>query len=400
MRKRILIIGGGQAGGRLAQLLSQDSESLDVTIFCREQHAPYERPPLSKAVILGSSTIANCLIWRSGSRAWDAIQAEIGVSVTAINRKTKTVTVDTGTDVAYDKLIIATGSSIRRFDTPGSDLNGVFSLRTYDDAIAIAESLKKTRRLLVVGGGFIGLEVAAAARAIGVETHVIEASDRILSRIVPKPVAERLLERHRAAGVTFDFQSMVQRFVSDGRKGLKAAVLSTGERVDCNMALVGVGVSPNVELASAAGLDVDVGVCTDDSLITSDPDILACGDVASFWHPLFDRQVRIEAWQNAEDHAGIAAAVLRGSPAPKPAVPGFWSDQYEFSMQLMGLPYLGVFISERWISNTSLVLLHLDAQGRVLGATGFGTAEEIGREMRRVRSLINQKTVIEMENFS
>src|SRR5260221_3470807 len=184
MRKRILIMGGGQAGGRLAQLLSQDSESLDVTIFCGEQHAPYERPPLSKAVILGSSGIANCMIWRPGSHAWDTIQTEIGVSVTAINRQSKAVTVDTGAEVAYDKLVIATGSSIRPFSTPGSDLNGVFSLRTYDDATAIAGSLKKTRRLLVVGGGFIGLEVAAAARSIRVETHVIEASDRILSRRV------------------------------------------------------------------------------------------------------------------------------------------------------------------------------------------------------------------------
>jgi 3-phenylpropionate/trans-cinnamate dioxygenase ferredoxin reductase subunit len=399
MRKRVLIIGGGQAGGRLAQFLSQDSESLDVTIFCREQHAPYERPPLSKAVILGASAIANCLIWRPGSRAWDAIQTETGVSVTAINRHSKTVTIDNGADVAYDKLVIATGSSIRQFGTPGSDLNGVFSLRTYDDAIAIAGRLQKARRLLVVGGGFIGLEVAAAARTIGVETHVIEASDRILSRIVPKPIAERLLDRHRSAGVTFDFQSMVQRFISNGRKGLKAALLSTGERIECDMALVGVGVSPNVELASAAGLEIDVGVCTNDSLITSDPDILACGDVAAFWHPLFDRRVRVEAWQNAEDHAGIAAAVLRGLPAPKPAVPFFWSDQYELSMQLMGLPHLGVLISERRISNTSLILLHLDAQSRVLGATGFGTAEEIGREMRRIRSLINQKTVVEMESL-
>ncbi|WP_292338138.1 FAD-dependent oxidoreductase [Mesorhizobium sp.] len=390
MRKKIVIIGGGQAGGRLSQLLAKEADSLETTLIFDEPYPPYERPPLSKSVIIGGSTLEKHLIWRPESAAWRAISIKAGVQALSINRDKKEVSLANGEAVAYDKCVIATGSSVRPLTVPGGDLREVLKLRTYEDALAVASRLGDIRKLLIIGGGFIGLEVASAMRSLGIDTRVVEASDRLLSRIVPRQIAGKLLERHRSAGVTFNFMTMVERFIHDRNKALKAAVLSNGETVECDLALVGVGVYPNVALGEEAGLEIEVGICTDQGLVTSDKDILACGDVASFWHPMFNRRIRVEAWQNAEDHAAIAAASLCGLAVPNPSVPFFWSDQYELSLQLMGMPHLGVLVQEIKMADGSVILVHSNGWGVVVGATGYGIAESIGREMRRIRGVISR----------
>jgi 3-phenylpropionate/trans-cinnamate dioxygenase ferredoxin reductase subunit len=390
MRKRVVIVGGGQSGGRLAHLLSQEPAQLDVTLVCDESHPPYERPPLSKTVITGATTLPSHMVWKSGSAAWHSITMIKGDAAVDLDRDNRVVTLESGANLEYDKLVIATGSSNRPFNVRGSQLRGVVSLRTYEDALVIARRLKDCKRLLVVGGGFIGLEVAAAARELGIAVRVIEASDSLLSRIVPRDVARQLLEMHEAAGVKVDFMTMVETFTSKSRKTLNAAVLSNGETVECDVALIGVGVAPNVALARRAKLEIEVGICTDERLVTSDDDILACGDVAAFWHPLFGRRIRVEAWQNAEDHAVIAAATLRRMPAVMPSVPFFWSDQYRYSLQLIGLPHLGLTTETRHTPKGGTILVHTDLSAKVVGATGFGTPDDIGREMRRIKSVISK----------
>ena len=385
---RVVIIGGGQAGGRLAQALVGADDRFAVTVVCREPHPPYERPPLSKGVLLGTARLDDCLLWPRNDAAWAAVDLRVGVSAEAIDRRSRTVRLETGETLAYDHLVLATGSSVRRISVPGSDLGNIHCLRSIDQAEAIAKVFAKGKRLVVVGGGFIGLEIAASAGQRGLDTTVIEASDRLLARVVPPPVASLLAERHRAEGVTVRMATMVERFAGNSRGMVKSVELSTGETLPCDIAVVGVGVSPNVELAEEAGLEVNVGICAGPDLRTSDPAIFACGDIAMFRHPLFERHVRVEAYQNAEDHARVIAAVLQGKEAVCDTVPFFWSDQYDLTLQIVGLPHLGSSVATRRCEDGGVILFHLTANGRIVGGTGLGRAGSIGRDIGIAQALI------------
>jgi 3-phenylpropionate/trans-cinnamate dioxygenase ferredoxin reductase subunit len=387
-RNRIVIIGGGQAGGRLAQALANADAPFDVTMVCREPHPPYERPPLSKGVLLRTATLDDCLIWPKGDKAWAAVDLRLGVSAGSIERAAKTVQLDDGQTIAYDHLVLATGSRVRRLSVPGSDLGNIHCLRSIDQAEDIARGFAPGRKLIVVGGGFIGLEIAASARSCGLDITVVEASDRLLARVVPNDIARLLARRHEAEGVKLRMGVMVERFLSNSRGVVKAAELSTGETLPCDIAVVGVGVAANTELAAAAGLDVDVGIRADAHLRTSDPAIFACGDVATFHHPLYGRDVRVEAYQNAEDHARVIADVLAGGEAVCDTVPFFWSDQYDLSLQIAGLPHFGSSVVARKHRDGAEILFHLAPDGRIVGATGLGQAGSIGRDIRLARMLI------------
>jgi 3-phenylpropionate/trans-cinnamate dioxygenase ferredoxin reductase subunit len=387
-RNRVVVIGGGQAGGRLTQILSAYTHDFQVTLVCQEPHPPYERPPLTKGILTGETTFEHCLIWRKEDEAWRSVDLRLGVSAVAIDRDARSVHLSDGARLDYDMLVLATGSSVRRFSVEGAQLKGVQYLRNIDDSLAIARRFARSKHLVVVGGGFIGLEIAASARAQGLDTTLIEASDRFLARVVPPMIADRLAERHRSEGVRTRMGVMVERFVPNSCGEVCAVQLSTGEDLPCDLAVIGVGVKANSELAAGAGLDVDVGVRVDDSLRTEDPAIFACGDAATFWHPLFDQYVRVEAWQNAEDHAQVIAKAIMGEKAVFDAVPWFWSDQYDLSLQIAGLPRLGSSMAVRIINDGALILFHLTPSGGIVGATGFGRAELIGRDVRLAKILI------------
>jgi len=386
-RSRVVIVGGGQAGGRLAQLLAR-VDRLSVTLVCQEPHPPYERPPLSKGVLLGTRGFDSCLIWPPGDAGWEKVELRVGVSAESIDRKARTIRLDDGARLSYDHLVLATGSRLRQLTVPGSGLGNVHSLRSYDQALAIAEDFAPGKRLVVVGGGFIGLEIAASARLRDLETTVVEASDRLLARVVPARIAGLLARRHEAEGVTLRMGAMVERFISNGRGAVKAVELSTGEMLACDVAVVGVGVAANIELAAKAGLEVDVGIRVDEQLRTSDAAVFAIGDVATFRHPLYGRHVRVEAWQNAEDHAKVVAALLAGQEAVADSVPYFWSDQYDLSLQIVGLPHLGSSVVTRTRNDGAAILFHLEPDGRIVGATGLGTSGSIGRDIRLTQLLI------------
>jgi 3-phenylpropionate/trans-cinnamate dioxygenase ferredoxin reductase subunit len=387
-KKRVVIIGGGQAGGRLAQALAPDRDRLRVTLVCREPHPPYERPPLSKGVLLGTTPFEKCHIWPDADSSWDEVDLRVGISAESIDREAKLVSLSDGAVLPYDILVLATGSSLRRLSVPGSDLEGVHGLRSIDDSLDIARRFDRGKRLIVVGGGFIGLEIAASARTRDLETTVVEASDRLLARVVPPSVAGLLARRHQAEGVTLRMATMVERFISNGRGAVSAVELSTGETLPCELAVVGVGVKAETDLASAAGLEVEVGIRVDASLRTADPAIFAAGDVATFWHPLYAQHVRVEAWQNAEDHARVIAGAIRGEDIVSDTVPWFWSDQYDLSLQIAGLPRLGSSVVTRTMDDGAVILFHLGPSGRIVGATGLGVAGSIGRDIRVAQMLI------------
>jgi 3-phenylpropionate/trans-cinnamate dioxygenase ferredoxin reductase component len=387
-RNRVVVVGGGQAGGRLTQILGAYPNDFQVTLVCQEPHPPYERPPLTKGILTGKTTLVDCLIWRKQDDAWRNVDLRLGVSAVAINRDARSVQISDGARLDYDVLVLATGASVRRFSVAGAELAGVHYLRNIDDSLAIAERLARSEHLVVVGGGFIGLEIAASARAQGIDTTLIEASDRFLARVVPPMIADRLAKRHQSEGVRTRMGAMIERFVSSDRGELCAVELSTGEVLPCDLAVIGVGVKANSGLATGAGLDVDIGIRVDESLRTDDPSIFACGDAATFWHPLFDQYVRVEAWQNAEDHARVIARSIMGEKAVCDAVPWFWSDQYDLSLQIAGLPGLGSSMAARMTDDGAVILFHLTPSGRIVGATGLGSAESIGRDVRLAKLLI------------
>jgi len=387
MNERIVIVGGGHAGGRVGQILASTDGLFEITIVGREPYPPYERPRLSKGVLLGTASLEDCLIWKADDAAWSRIRSIRGVCATAINPRERLVDLDDGSELPYDKLVIATGSRIRKLAVPGGEAVGIHSLRSYDDATGLATDLRPGRKLLIVGGGFVGLEIAAAAYQRGIEVTVVEASDRILSRIAPPQIGEALSACHRQRGVSFRLGCMVEEFISTSSGNLKAALLSSGETIRCDLAVVGVGVSADTQLANTAGLAVDAGIRTNASLETSAAGIYACGDCASFFHTLYRRHIRVEAWWNAEDHARVVAGRLLGRNAICDTVPYFWSDQYELSLQVVGLPHLGSAVTTK-VHGSATIQYHFDARDRLVGATGLGTPSQVGREIRKARQAI------------
>ncbi|MEX3984626.1 NAD(P)/FAD-dependent oxidoreductase [Paraburkholderia sp. EG287A] len=391
----MVVIGGGQCGARAVQVLREGGWQGAITLIADEAAQPYERPPLSKAVLLGERTPEQGAIHREAFYREHGVDLRSGCGASAIDRAAHTVTLANGETLAYRRLLIATGAEPRRMSVPGADLAGVHVLRNAGDALAIAGELGPGRRIAVVGAGFIGLEVASSAVQRGCEVVVFEAAPRALMRAVPAEVAQCLVDLHRERGVDVRFDVQVQRFEGDGR--VNAVVLGDGTVVPCDAVVVGIGVAPRVALAQEAGLAIDNGIAVDPALRTSDPDIYAAGDVCSFVHPLYGRRIRLECWRNAEDQARVAALNMLGRDEAHSAVPWFWSDQYDMTIQIAGLPAFGSTKAVRATGTASQVFFAFDEAGVLVGASGVGQTGEIARDVRIAQELIARRARIEPE---
>ncbi|MEX4001789.1 NAD(P)/FAD-dependent oxidoreductase [Paraburkholderia sp. EG285A] len=391
----MVVIGGGQCGARAVQVLREGGWQGAITLIADEAAQPYERPPLSKAVLLGERTPEQGAIHREAFYREHGVDLRSGCGASAIDRAAHTVTLANGETLAYRRLLIATGAEPRRMSVPGADLAGVHVLRNAGDALAIAGELGPGRRIAVVGAGFIGLEVASSAVQRGCEVVVFEAAPRALMRAVPAEVAQCLVDLHRERGVDVRFDVQVQRFEGDGR--VNAVVLGDGTVVPCDAVVVGIGVAPRVALAQEAGLAIDNGIAVDPALRTSDPDIYAAGDVCSFVPPLYGRRIRLECWRNAEDQARVAALNMLGRDEAHSAVPWFWSDQYDMTIQIAGLPAFGSTKAVRATGTASQVFFAFDEAGVLVGASGVGQTGEIARDVRIAQELIARRARIEPE---
>jgi len=332
---RVVVVGTGHAGFHTAQSLREDGFTGSVALIGEEPQLPYERPPLSKGYLKGDA----CVEFRPSSFYRDRqIDLLVGEAV-GIDRGVRQVRLADGSPVEYDHLVLATGSTARRLTIPGTDLAGVLPLRSLNDASALRDRLANARRVVVIGGGFIGLEATSAAVASGAAVEVVEAAPRLMGRAVTEPISAHLLERHRARGVAVRLGAVVMSIL--GSAGSAAGVqLASGEILPADVILVGVGSVPRCDLAAAAGLMVDNGIVVDDHLRTADADISAIGDCARF--PVSTggttRHVRLESVQNAVDQARCVAARLTGWPRPYAAVPWLWSEQAGLKLQMAGLP--------------------------------------------------------------
>lgn len=333
---RIVIAGAGHAGGSAACFLRQYGWQGDITVVGEEPLPPYQRPPLSKAWLKGEASGESLALRPARFYEQHRITLRLGTAITGIDRAGHAVILADGSRLGYGRLILALGARARPIPVPGADLAGVLALRSAADATALAARLQPGARLAIIGGGYIGLEVAASARGLGAEVTVIEREARVLARVAGTYLSEHLAATHRRHGVTLLTSATVAAF--EGAAGAVTGVrLADGTLVPAGTVLVGIGAVPNAELAAAAGLVVSDGIAVCLEARTSDPDIFAIGDCTRRPLPLYDTALRLESVPNAIEQAKQAAAAICGRPAPPPEVPWFWSDQYDLRLQKAGL---------------------------------------------------------------
>ncbi len=334
MSSAIVIAGAGHAAGQTIVSLRQGGYADRIILVGEEPWLPYQRPPLSKKFLAGELDVPRLLVRHEKFYADHGIEVHLGTRVTALDAGTRRVRVSSGGELPYDRLVLATGTRVRTVTVPGHQLPGVHYLRTVDDVEQIRPAFRAGARLVIVGAGYIGLEVAAVAISRGLSVTVIEQADEVLARIEAPPVAAFLAGVHRDAGVEILCSTGLTAFQGDRR--LQGVVCSDGRVIPADLAIVGIGVVPNVELAAAAGLACDNGIVVDEFCRTSDPHILAVGDCTNHPNSLLGRRVRLESVHNAQEQAKTAAETLLGRLTPYAQIPWFWSDQYDLKLQIAG----------------------------------------------------------------
>ena len=381
----IVIIGAGECGARAAFALREKSFDGQITLVGAERHLPYERPPLSKDGLLHGHEPK---FVSEGARYREAgIPVLTGVSVESIDLAEKSARLSNGDKLTYDRLLLATGARPRPFPGLAGASDRIKTLRTHQDAVSIRAALRPGRHLAVIGGGFIGLELAATARKLGAQVTLVEGLPRILTRGVPEPGAAIIAERHRAEGVEIVCGTKIQA-LTEGRDSA-SILLEDGRTITADMIVVGIGAIPNVELARDAGLAIDNGIAVDQYLRTSAPDIYAAGDCCSFPLAHYDgRRLRLEAWRNAHDQGNLAAANLLGGEEAISAVPWFWSDQYDLTLQIAGMADGATQTVRRDMADGAFILFHLAVDGRLLAASGIGTGNAVARDIRLAEMMI------------
>ena len=329
----MIIVGAGHAAGQAAASLRQAGHEGDIVIIGDEPHIPYQRPPLSKQYLADEHGLDKVYLRPEKFYVDKNVRMKSGTRVEAIDVRGKTVTTSDGETLAYEKLALTTGSRPRLLDIEGCELDGVHYLRTIADADAIKSEMGAGKKVVIVGGGYIGLEVAAVSVVAGLEVHVLEMEQRILQRVTTPAMSEYYHDLHSGRGVHVHTNTTVTGFSGNGRI---RKVHCSDTAFDADLVIVGIGIVPNVELAEAAGIDCDNGILVDERCQTSAPDVYAAGDCTNHPNPILDRRLRLESVPNAMEQARVAASNMCGIDKTYASVPWFWSDQYELKLQMVG----------------------------------------------------------------
>ncbi len=332
-RQRIVIVGAALAGATAAAALREAGFDGSVQLIGEESQLPYHRPPLSKGYLRGQERFEDQLVHPAGYYAEQRIDVKLGARATAIDPGQKLVELEGGGRMAYDRLLVATGGRNRPLSAPGAGLDGIFQLRTVEDCDRIRAAARPGRRAVVVGLGFIGSEVTASLRQLGVEVVAVEGHWVPLARVLGEEVGRVLADIHREKGVELALEDSVAAFEGSGR--IERVRTTKGRLLACDLVVAGIGILPNSELLAAAGAAVDNGVLVDERCRTSLPDVWAAGDVANHLHPLFGR-LRVEHWNNGYQQGRAAARSLLGGEQPYDYLHSFWSDQYEHVIEYVG----------------------------------------------------------------
>ena len=335
MTEHVVIVGGGHAGGQAAIWLRQYGFTGNIDLISAENWHPYQRPPLSKQVLDGSMSPERCLFRPPEFYADKDISVRLGETVVDIDAVSRTIALESGDAVKWDRAILATGSQLRRLPVQGNNLPGVFYLRNMEDSLAIGSASVGAKRAVVIGGGYIGLEIASSLRNRGLDVTVVELTQRLLQRVVPEMISQSLQELHESRGVRFCLGHAATLIAGDD--AVSGVVLDDGTELDADIVVIGIGVTPNTALAEAIGATTDGGIVVDRTCETSVEGVYAVGDCTVFHHRVFGEGVHLESVQNAVGQAKVVAQNLTGTPATYEEVPWFWSDQHGAKLQIAGL---------------------------------------------------------------
>lgn len=373
-----VILGAGQAGGETALALRTLGYTGRIVLAGSETHLPYRRPALSKAFLAGQADAASLLIRPADAWTKAEIDVRLGTTATAIDRTARTVTFDDGRTESYDHLVLALGGRVRRLPMAGGDAPNVYYLRDIADAERLKSALGEGKRVVVVGGGYIGLEVAASATKAGASVTVLEAAPRLLARVAEADLADFFATLHRKHGVDVQTGVGVTSLELDAA-GNVTAVIAGERRIEADAVVVGIGLIPNTELAQAAGLAVDNGIVVDSCARTADAAILAIGDCAHHEHPALGRRIRLESVPSASEMAKVAASVIAGEPKAVATAPWFWSDQFDAKLQMVGLTEGHDAVVERRLPDAqgaAVFMLFYLRDGAVVAAASVNRAVE------------------------
>ncbi len=382
MTTDVVIIGAGIAGITTATALRTADFTGGITIFGQETTRPYDRPPLSKNG-LTDEPFAPAYLLSTAQQTENNIDLQLGQVVTAIDRDTRTISLRSGRKVPYRSLVIATGATARPLSIDGG--HHALLLRSDADARRIRDALSSTSRLVVIGGGFIGLEVAASARSLGSSVTVIEAGSRLMTRGVPAEIAAVAATAHHDRGINICLNAIPKSIIAK-EDATFTVTLADGQQHPADLVVAGVGALPNTALAESASLVVANGIAVDQYLRTSDPSIFAIGDCSSYLHN--GERLRLEAWRNAVDQANTVAQVITGNGAPFQVVPWFWSDQHDLGLQITGLPHTAVSSVVRTRDDGAVVWFGLDQHGVLVSAAAIGLGTGIAKDIRLAERLI------------
>lgn len=397
-----MIVGGGLAGGSAATALRERGFDGDIQLIGAESRLPYNRPPLSKGYLRGEERIEDQLVHTAEEYAEKDVALTLGVRVAGIDPARKVVALAEGGEVRYDRLLVATGGRNRTLTTPGADLPGMFQLRTVEDCDAIRAAARSGRRAVVIGLGFIGSEVAASLRQMGLAVAAVEGHPVPLARVLGHEVGAVLAGIHREKGVELVLEDAVAAFEGAGR--VERVRTRKGRVLECDFAVAGVGIVPNAELLAAAGAAVDNGVLVDERGQTSLPDVYAAGDVANHLHPLFGR-LRVEHWNHGFRQGRAAASAMLGGPEPYDYLHSFWSDQYEHLIEYVGFASTWDRLVLRGDPATRRFLGFYVKDGVVRAVVGLdrgGDPEDPKNdgELKRVARLIRDRVPVDLERLA
>ena len=333
-QQTFVIVGAALAGAKAAETLREEGFDGRVVLIGEEPERPYERPPLTKDYLRGESPREKAYVHEEGFYGEHDIELITGVEAMALDAHGRTVSLSDGQQLAYDCLLLATGAEPRRIPIPGADLDGVHYMRTFADCDVLRERVDRAERVVVVGAGWIGAEVAASARMKGADVTIVEPLSVPLERVLGKEVGAVYRDVHRDHGVSLLLETGVESFEGDGR--VERVRTSDGQALECDYAVVGIGVTPRTRLAEEAGLKIDNGVVVDQALAATAPDVFAAGDVANAWHPFYQQRIRVEHWANALNQGPAAARSMLGRSVAYERLPYFYSDQYDVGMEYSG----------------------------------------------------------------
>ena len=393
MTEKVVIAGAGHAAGQLVASLKQQKFAGQIVLVGNEPYLPYQRPPLSKKFLSGDMPAERLYVKPASFYDDPRIELRLETQITEIDRDSKTLKTDSG-DIAYDTLILALGSRVRHLPVEGADLDGVYYLRSIADVDGIHAELQHKKNAVIVGAGYIGLEVAAVIRQLGLDVTVVEMADRVMSRVVSPEISDFYQIEHTTQGVKLRLSTGITAFRGEGH--INAVETEDGELIPADFVVVGIGIIPNMELASDAGLTVEDGIVVNDQCQTSDPSIYAVGDCTAHPNSIYDRQLRLESVHNALEQAKTAVNNICGKETHYSQVPWFWSDQYDLKLQIAGLStgYDDIVIRGN-PADRSFACLYL--KDDILIATD---AVNSPKEFVQSKALIAARTVVDREKLA